>query len=95
MIKDFEHGICTFRAEHKLKRSLDVIVHGVVMNGKCYSDVLIRPEPDNPASDFEDGEQFEADCKEAAIMETPRGWVQRIKGELEICIRRTPKTSIS
>lgn len=41
--KHYDSATFTYHASHKLKRSLDVIIHGVLRNGKSYTDVLIPP----------------------------------------------------
>ena len=66
--KDFDTGICTYHAEHRLKRSNDVMVHGVVIDGKCHTDALIPPPPNNPAAEFVHDEDFEVDCQRATVM---------------------------
>ena len=44
MEKYHEAGTFTYRFKHRLKRSYDVVVHGVLRHGKCYTGALI-PKP--------------------------------------------------
>jgi hypothetical protein len=37
ILKDYEKGIFKYHAENKLKKSLDVVVYGILRNGKCYT----------------------------------------------------------
>ena len=39
-------GTFTFHASHRLRRSQDVYVHGILRHGKCYTPALISPDLD-------------------------------------------------
>ena len=41
--KYLEAGIWTYTASHRLRRSQDIIIHGVIIAGKCYTHGLILP----------------------------------------------------
>jgi len=48
--KHYDTGTFTYHARHKLKSTKDVIMHGVLLNGKCYTNALIPPDA-SPDSD--------------------------------------------
>ena len=75
--KRFDAGTFSFRASHRLRRSQDVVVHGVLRHGKCYTAPLIPPDlpADHPnatpstsseAAKAADPE-FKAACERATI----------------------------
>ena len=41
ILKYYEAGTFTYRATHKKVSSKDVVVHGILQNGKCYTGALI------------------------------------------------------
>lgn len=41
--KFYNAGTFTYRASHKLVKSLDVVLHGILQNGKCYTFPLKPP----------------------------------------------------
>ena len=44
IIKYPKAGTFTFHSQHRLRRSQDIVVHGVLIDGKCYTDELILPD---------------------------------------------------
>ena len=44
--KHFAAGTFSWRAHHKRNKALDIIVHGILQNGKIYSGALLPPHSD-------------------------------------------------
>ena len=75
--KFHDAGTCTFVASHRKRRSQDVMVHGILLHGKCYTGALIPPnlEASHPKaspktsveSAIADDPDFAADCERATI----------------------------
>lgn len=66
--KHYKSATFTYRASHKLKRSLDVLLYGVLRNGKSYTDVLIPPFTGNSVSDLAAKDPtFIQDCERTAL----------------------------
>ena len=68
LVKNYDYGVCTYQAEHKRKRNHDVIVHGVLMNGKCYTDVLIAQEPEDVGQIYKYDATFDEEVQKATVM---------------------------
>eukprot|EP00980_Cylindrotheca_fusiformis_P025376 scaffold13535_cov117-Cylindrotheca_fusiformis.AAC.2 len=47
LTKHYDSGTFTYQAKHKSRNSFDVIIYGILQNGKCYTDILIPPPSDN------------------------------------------------
>lgn len=71
-------GTFTYRATHKLKRNLDVVVHGILRSGKCYTHTLIPCDQpiDSPVASIATSSAYAAatdaafakDCELATLM---------------------------
>ena len=71
-------GTFTYRATHKLKHSNDVIVHGILNSGKCYTNALIPPDLPRDSANatahtsstiaIEEDPEFKAECERATIL---------------------------
>lgn len=67
--KDFKHGVMYVKASNKLKTSRDIIVLGVLMSRKCYTDKLILLEPELITKElFDNPDYFKEECNKATIM---------------------------
>ena len=44
IFKDFNNGMYTYHASNKKRVNDDIVIHGVLNRGKCYTDPLIIPE---------------------------------------------------
>ena len=63
MNMDFAH------IEPKVNKILIRILLYILVSGKCYTDVLILPEPENISEDlFDDPEKFKEEIEQATIM---------------------------
>ena len=77
LVKYNDSGSCTFHASHRLRRSQDVVVHGVLHHGKCYTHPLIPPclPADHPSATaatsvdvaLKSDPDFAAACERATI----------------------------
>ena len=75
--KFHDAGTCTFIASHRKRRSQDVMAHGILLHGKCYTGALIPPNLDashpkaSPKTSVEsaikDDPDFAAECERATI----------------------------
>jgi hypothetical protein len=67
--KFYDAGTFTYHAAHKMKRSFDVVVHGVLRNGKCYTNELIPPYSDDTKDQvLADDPEFQDDCTNASLL---------------------------
>ena len=72
--KHYEAGTFTYRAKHKLKTTNDVVLHGVLMSGKCYTHALIPPDLPHgeslsaSAKCAEDDPDFAEECHRATLL---------------------------
>ena len=75
--KYYDAGTFTYHATHKLKYTNDIIIHGILRDGKCYTNGLIPPDldPSSPhatpatssASALASDPDFAADCQRAFL----------------------------
>ena len=72
--KFYGAGTFTYRATQKLKRSMDVIVHGALRSGKSYTQALIPPVAPHgttsslPVNLIESNPEFSAECERATLL---------------------------
>ena len=93
-------GTFTFTASHRLRRCQDVVVHGVLVNGKCYTAPLIPPDlpTDHPeatpanscAKALADDPEFAAACERATIQNIYT-WQEEEYAELRDNLRTVPR----
>lgn len=68
IIKFYDSASFTYCASHKQKSSLDVVIHGVLRNGKCYTGVLFPPCSKQRITELIDGDaEFAADVQRATL----------------------------
>ena len=96
IVKHNDAGTFTYRAKHRLKNSNDVIIHGVLSHGKCYTGALITPDVsvdsdkatvhNSSAKALESDPEFALECEKATIFAI-YGYQEmeyaRLHGELE------------
>jgi len=78
IMKHKDAGTFTYQAKHRMDSSKDVIIHGVLINDKCYTGALIPPDLDpsdpkaTPATSsnlaIESDPEFAEQCRKATIL---------------------------
>lgn len=66
--KFYESGKWTWTAKHKTKKALNIVVHGILVDGKCFTDDLILPTSNKKIKEKKrDDPEFEEACKRATL----------------------------
>jgi hypothetical protein len=93
--KFYDAGTFTYHATHKMKRSFDVVVHGVLRNGKCYTNELIPPYSAEAKDQImENDPAFQEDCTKASLLHVyafQENAMRKLQSDLEEMPRNTMK----
>ena len=93
ILKFHNAGTFTYRAIHWLKNSLNVLVHGILESGKCYSAPLLLPYDADPSacpqSPVIDDPNFVADCHKATLYSI-YAYQETLCAQLKLELQDTP-----